>query len=139
MTAIHPTPLPTRDAATDIVAALHASWRGRLIDSRGSTESFNLERETADLYVPSQVFVFTTPSGVAAGLRLLDATDKAFAALIGPYFDPVQGTMVVTVLEGTFDADQLTGTFQTRRYQWRDTVRSGHFTATRAEKISRAA
>ena len=141
MTAIHPTPIPTTrdDARTDVVGALHGSWRGRLTDSQGTAESFNLERESPDHYVPGQVFVFTTPTGVAAGMRLLDASEKAFAALIGPYFDPAEGTMVVTVLEGTCESGRLTGSFVTRRHSWRDIIRSGHFTATRVENISRAA
>ena len=123
----------------DVVAALQGSWRGRLTDSHGSAESFNLERETVNHYVPGQVFLFTTPTGIAAGMRLLEAGERAFVALIGPYFDPSEGAMVVTVLEGTCEPGRLSGEFHTRRYSWRDTLRSGHFTATRVGKISRAA
>jgi hypothetical protein len=130
-----------RDETTrqDVVAALHGSWRGRLTDAHGEAESFNLECEDQNLQVPGQVCLFTTPAGIAAGVRLLEAGDRAFVALIGPYFDPIEGAMVVTVLEGTCEPDRLTGAFHTRRYSWRDTLRSGQFTATRAEKISRAA
>ena len=84
----------------DVVAALTGSWRGRLTDTHGSAESFNLEREAVDHYVPGQVFLFTTPTGIAAGMRLLEANEHTFVALIGPYFDPGEGAMVVTVLEG---------------------------------------
>ena len=90
-------------------------------------------------FVPGQVFLFTTPTGIAAGMRLLEAGERAFVALIGPYFDPSEAAMVVTVLEGTCEPGRLTGEFHTRRYSWRDTLRSGHFTATRVGKISRAA
>lgn len=127
---------PTR---LDVVAALEGSWRGRLSDTNGASESFNLERESLDHHVPGQVFLFTTPTGIAAGLRLLEAGDRAFAALVGPYFDPAEGTMVVTVLEGTCEPGRLEGTFHTRRYNWRDTLKSGRFSATRVEKVSRAA
>jgi hypothetical protein len=123
----------------DVVAALAGSWRGRLTDAHGSAESFNLERESVDHYVPGQVFLFTTPTGIAAGMRLLEAGERSFVGLIGPYFDPVEGAMVVTVLEGTTATGRLTGTFHTRRYNWRTTLRNGHFTATRVEQISRAA
>lgn len=123
----------------DVVAALTGSWRGWLTDAQGAAESFNLERENVNLYVPGQVFLFTTPTGIAAGMRLLEAGEHAFVGLIGPYFHPAEGAMVVTVLEGTLEPGRLTGTFQTRRYNWRTTLRSGHFTATRVEQISRAA
>lgn len=122
-----------------VVSALTASWRGRLTDARGGSESFNLEREAVDHYVPGQVFLFTTPTGIVAGMRLLEAGDRAFVGLIGPYFDPAEGAMVVTVLEGTVEPGRLTGMFHTRRFNWRTTLRSGHFTATRVDKISRAA
>ena len=122
-----------------VVSVLNGSWRGRLTDARGAAESFNLEREAVDHYVPGQVFLYTTPTGIAAGMRLLEAGDKAFVALIGPYFDPTEAAMVVTVLEGTTEPGGLSGTFHTRRYNWRTTLRSGHFTATRVEQISRAA
>lgn len=136
-TTIDVTTIARRDETT-VVAALAGSWRGRLQDAQGAAESFNLERESLDR-VPGQVFLFTTPTGVAAGMRLLEAGDRAFVALIGPYFDPAEGAMVVTVLEGTGEPDRLEGTFHTRRYNWRDTIRSGRFTATRVEQVSRAA
>ena len=123
----------------DVVSALAGSWRGRLTDAHGASDSFNLEREAIDHFVPGQVFLFTTPTGIAAGMRLLEAGERAFVGLIGPYFDPAEGTMVVTVLEGTAEPGRLVGTFHTRRYNWRTTLRSGHFTATRVGQISRAA
>ena len=140
-TMIDLTHIPTSRDETrqDLVSVLNGSWRGRLTDARGAAESFNLEREAVDHYVPGQVFLYTTPTGVAAGMRLLEAGDKAFVALIGPYFDPTEAAMVVTVLEGTTESGGLSGTFHTRRYNWRTTLRSGHFTATRVEQISRAA
>ena len=140
-TMIDLTHIPTSRDETrqDVVSVLNGSWRGRLTDARGAAESFNLEREAVDHYVPGQVFLYTTPTGVAAGMRLLEAGDKAFVALIGPYFDPIEAAMVVTVLEGTTEPGGLSGTFHTRRYNWRTTLRSGHFTATRVEQISRAA
>jgi hypothetical protein len=133
------THLAQHDSNPDVVAALAGSWRGRLTEAHGASGSFNLEREAIDHYVPGQVFLFTTPTGIAAGMRLLEAGERAFVGLIGPYFDPAEGAMVVTVLEGTTEPGRLVGTFHTRRYNWRTTIRSGHFTATRVGQISRAA
>jgi hypothetical protein len=136
------TPIPPHRDETirfDVIGALSGSWRGRLTDDHGAAESFNLEREAVDHHVPGQVFLFTTPTGITAGMRLLEASEHAFVALIGPYFDPSEGAMVVTVLEGAVGPGQLTGEFHTRRYSWRDTLRSGQFTATRVGQISRAA
>ena len=141
-TTLNPTPLPVQRNETtrhEVVAALSGSWRGRMTDARGGAESFNLEREALDHRVPGQVFLFTTPTGIAAGMRLLEANDRAFVALIGPYFEPTEAAMVVTVLEGTYEPGRLTGTFHTRRYNWRDTLRTGQFTAARVEQVSRAA
>jgi hypothetical protein len=93
-TTIDLTPIPQhRDETTrfDVVGALAGSWRGRLTDDHGAAESFNLERESLDHYVPGQVFLFTTPTGIVAGTRLLEAGERSFVALIGPYFDPAEG------------------------------------------------
>ena len=133
------THIAQHESNQEVVAALAASWRGRLTDAKGASDSFNLEREAIDHYVPGQVFLFTTPTGIAAGMRLLEAGERAFVGLIGPYFDPAEGAMVVTVLEGTAEPGRLVGTFHTRRYNWRTTLRSGHFTAARVGQISRAA
>jgi hypothetical protein len=86
-----------------------------MTDDHGSAESFNLEREAVDHYIPGQVFLYTTPTGVAAGMRLLEASEHSFVALIGPYFDPIEAAMVVTVLEGTCEPGRLQGEFHTRR------------------------
>ena len=138
-TDVTPIAAQSDETRADVVGALAGSWRGRLTDAHGAAESFNLEREAVDHYVPGQVFLFTTPTGIAAGMRLLEAGERAFVGLIGPYFDPTEGAMVVTVLEGTTEPGRLVGTFHTRRYNWRTTLRSGHFSATRVGQISRAA
>ena len=139
MIDLMPIGVSDQETRPDVMASLAGSWRGRLTDTHGAAESFNLERESIDHYVPGQIFLFTTPMGIAAGMRLLEASEHAFVGLIGPYFDPAEGTMVVTVLEGTTEPGRLVGTFHTRRYNWRNTIRSGHFNATRVEQISRAA
>ena len=140
MNTIELTTIPAqREQPCNVVGALSGSWLGRMTDDQGSAESFNLEREAVDHYVPGQVFLYTTPTGIAAGMRLLEANEHSFVALIGPYFDPTEAAMVVTVLEGTCEPGRLEGEFHTRRYNWRDTLRHGRFTATRAGQVSRAA
>lgn len=140
MKTIDLTTIPAhQEQACNVVGALSGSWRGLMTDDRGSAESFNLEREAVETFVPGQVFLYTTPTGVAAGMRLLEANEHAFVALIGPYFDPTEAAMVVTVLEGTCEPGRLQGEFHTRRYNWRDTLRHGRFTATRAGQVYRAA
>ena len=140
MNTIELTTIPAhQEQACNVVGALSGSWRGRMTDDRGSAESFNLEREAVETFVPGQVFLYTTPTGVAAGMRLLEANERSFVALIGPYFDPTEAAMVVTVLEGTCEPGRLEGEFHTRRYNWRDTLRHGRFTATRTGQVSRAA
>jgi hypothetical protein len=132
-TTIDLTPISTQRDETrrDVVAALQGSWRGRLTDARGSAESFNLEREAVDHHVPGQVFLFTTPTGIAAGMRLLEAGERAFVALIGPYFDPSEGAMLVTVLEA-YSSGRLWGvphlSIQLARH-----LRSGHHRPRRAD------
>ena len=143
-TTIHFTPIspaPTDSPRRpDVVAALSGAWRGRLTDTGGHTESFNLQPNGATGHrVRGQFLQFTTPAGLAAPVRLLEAGERVFVALIGPYFDPAAGTFVVTVLEGAQDEGVIEGTFHTRPHSGRETLRSGRFTAARADPAHRAA
>ena len=91
-TTIELTPhAPRRDGTgQDVIALLRGSWRGRLTDAQGAAESFNLEREDANQYVPGQVFLFTTPTGIAAGMRLLEAGERTFVAYL---IEPITKTL----------------------------------------------
>jgi hypothetical protein len=126
-------------ARPDAVVELSGAWRGRLVDTCGDAESFNLERDASDPRLPGQFHLFTTPAGLAAGARLLEAGERTFVVLIGPYLDPGSHRAVVTVLEGNLDAGGMGGEFHTRLHGGRETVRQGRFTATRTEKVTRAA
>lgn len=121
------------------VAQLSGAWRGRLVDQGGSAESFNLERDLSDPRLPGQFQLFTTPGGLAAGARLLEAGERTFVMLIGPYLDVATRQSVVTVLEGNLDHGSMDGRFHTRRYGGREVIRQGRFTATRTESVTRAA
>jgi hypothetical protein len=132
---------PARQAGDrpDAVVALSGAWRGRLVGETGVAESFNLERDTADPRLLGQFHLFTTPGGITAGARLLEAGERNFVVLIGPYLDAVSRRAVVTVLEGTLEADGMEGEFYTRRHGGREIARKGRFTASRTESVTRAA
>jgi hypothetical protein len=132
-------PVRAAGARPDAVVELSGAWRGRLVVEGGTAESFNLERDTADVRLPGQFQLFTTPGGLAAGARLLEAGERTFVLLVGPYLDPASRLAVVTVLEGSLDASGMDGVFHTRRHGGRETVRQGRFSATRTGSVTRAA
>ena len=104
------------------------------------SEPFTLLRDASiDAVVAGRFLFFSTPRIAPTGVKLLDANDRAFVALIGPYFDPRENGDVVTVLEGVRNGSTLEGTFYTRLYKWRETLRSGRFVASRVETANRAA
>lgn len=112
------------------VAALAGNWRGRFIDQHGAVEPFTLLRDASlDAVVAGRFLFFSTPDVAPVGVKLLDANDRAFVALIGPYYDPREKADVVTVLEGVRTGPMLEGTWYTRLHNWRDTLRSGQFVA----------
>ncbi len=87
------TPIPpARDESKRHPAAVDAlagSWRGRFIDDENATESFTLLRDgSVDAAVAGRFLFFATPRMAPTGVKLLEANDRAFVALIGPYFDP---------------------------------------------------
>jgi hypothetical protein len=141
MYAFTPIP-PAREASQKpaAVAALFGSWRGRFIDESGNEQSFTLLRDTSlDASVAGRFLFFATRDVSPTGVKLLEASQQAFVALIGPYYDPTENTHVVTVLEGVRKGEVLEGTFHTCLHEWRKIVRRGQFTATRAEPSHRAA
>lgn len=138
------TPFPPSRSATgsrpEAVAALAGTWRGRLTDEAGAAESFTLLRDASvDAVVAGRFLFFSTPSVAPTGVKLLDANDRAFVALVGPYYDPRENADVVTVLEGVRHGAKIEGTYYTRLHNWRETLRSGRFVASRAESANRAA
>jgi hypothetical protein len=111
-----------------------------LVDQSGAVDTFTLLRDgSVDSSVAGRFLFFATPTVAPTGMKLLEANDRAFVALIGPYFDPRHNADVVTVLEGVRDGTTIEGTFYTRQHAWREMIRSGRFTATRADAATRAA
>jgi hypothetical protein len=137
------TPLPPVSGDANrpaLAAALSGTWRGRLVEENGYAESFTLLRDASvDAVVAGRFLFFATPRISPTGVKLLDANDRAFVALIGPYFDQSVNDDVVTVLEGVRNGNVLEGMFYTRNNRRRETVRSGRFVARRAEPANRAA
>jgi hypothetical protein len=137
------TPLPV--ASNDVrkpsaVAALAGTWRGETIDEQGNREAFTLLRDTSsDASVVGRFLFFATRDVAPTGVKLLEASEASFVALVGPYYDPRDDAEVVTIFEGTRRGADIQGTFYTRVHGWRETLRSGQFAATRAGNTHRAA
>jgi hypothetical protein len=137
------TPLPV--ARNDVrkpsaVAALAGTWRGETIDEAGNKEAFTLLRDaSSDASVVGRFLFFATRDVSPTGVKLLEASESSFVALVGPYYDPRENAEVVTVFEGSRRGTAMHGTFYTRVHGWRETIRSGHFSAVRAGNAHRAA
>ncbi|MCC6316428.1 MAG: hypothetical protein IT361_01965 [Gemmatimonadaceae bacterium] len=137
------TPLPpSRSDARrpSALAALAGTWRGNMVDQAGHRESMTLIRDTtSDAAVAGRFLFFVTRDVAPTGVRLLEASNTSFVAMIGPYFDPRESGDVVTVLEGHRTGDRIEGTFYTRLHGCRDTLREGTFSASRSGSTHRAA
>ena len=67
------------------------------------------------------------------GVKLLEASQSTFVAMVGPYFDPRENGEVVTVFEGRRVDGKISGKFNTRLVRGYRQVRAGKFVAVRAE------
>ncbi|MFN8574985.1 MAG: hypothetical protein U0132_23235 [Gemmatimonadaceae bacterium] len=140
--AFTPIPPSRSEAARrpDSIAGLAGTWRGQLFDATGAGTSFHLLRDnTPDASVTGRFLFFATADVPPTGVRLLEASQRSFVALIGPYFDPRENADVVTVFEGTRDGSSISGSFYTRSSSWHDVLRSGTFLANRVAAEPRAA
>ena len=119
---------------------LAGTWRGDLVDEHGASEPFTLIRDlSSDAAVAGRFLFFVTRDVAPTGVRLLEAANTSFVALIGPYYHPAENAEVITVLEGIRTGSAIEGTFHTRLQGWRDTLRSGRFTARRVDGANKAA
>ena len=138
-TAFAFTPLPPSRTAAPL-SALAGNWRGELVDENGSREPFTFLRDaSSDASVAGRFLFFATRDVSPTGVKLLEASESSFVALIGPYYDPRENAEVVTVFEGTRKGTGIEGTFYTRVHGWRDMIRSGTFSALRLGNANRAA
>lgn len=122
-------------------AALAGNWRGEMvIDGTGERVPFTLLRDqSSDAAVAGRFLFFATKDVAPTGMKLLEAANAVFVALVGPYYCPRENADVMTVFEGTRHGDCIEGSFYTRVQNWRNTLRSGQFSATRADSTTRAA
>lgn len=65
-----------------------------------------------------------------ADVKLVEATDSTYAALIGPYFSPTVGADVVTRVAGTTNGNRIVGTWSAHPVAGGKTT-NGRFEATR--------
>ena len=136
------TPLPPMRNESDPVGvrALAGTWRGNFLDESGVARPFTLLRDSSpDASVAGRFLFFVASDVQPTGVRLLDANERAFVALIGPYFDPRENAEVITVLEGLRTGSRIDGNYYTKLPKWKGTVRRGEFTAMRADRANRAA
>ena len=123
------------------VAALAGNWRGEMVvDGSGDRVPFTLLRDrSSDAAVAGRFLFFATRDVAPTGMKLLEASSNTFVALVGPYYCPRENADVMTIFEGVRCGKKMDGTFYTRVQNWRDTVRSGHFSASQADSSTRAA
>ncbi len=122
-------------------SALAGNWRGEMIlDQSGEHVPFTLLRDKSnDAAVVGRFLFFATNDVAPTGMKLLEASSSTFVALVGPYYCPRENADVMTVFEGVRDGQHMEGTFYTRVQNWRETVRSGRFSATQSVAATRAA
>ena len=142
--AFTPLPIATPRAESgsfpNPIRALAGTWRGTLEDESGLVRPFTLVRDsTPDAAVAGRFLFFVAADVQPTGVRLLEANDRAFVALIGPYYDPREDAEVLTVLEGVRTDSRIEGSYYTKLPNWKGTVRRGEFTALRADRANRAA
>src|SRR5574341_429755 len=136
------TPLPPARNDSEMhpaaIGALAGTWRGNLLDESGVMRPFTMLRDSSpDAAVAGRFLFFVAADIEPTGVRLLDANERAFVALIGPYYDPREDAEVITVLEGLRTGCRIEGTFYTKLPKWKGTVRRGEFAALRADRANR--
>src|SRR2546430_1228447 len=132
------TPIPPSRTSTSIkpglVSELGGVWKGRLMRGDGKAATpFTLIRDASvDAAVAGRFLFFSTKDIPPTGVKLLEASQSTFVAMIGPYYDPEEDADVVTVLEGRRVGLDLQGTFNTSLVRGWRRGRSGWFVAARA-------
>lgn len=131
------TPIPPARGMSrpPIMSALSGMWRGHLLATGDDVSMpFTLIRDASiDASVVGRFLFFSTKDVPPTGVKLLEASQSTFVALIGPYFDPRENGDVVTVFEGRRDDGKISGKFNTRLVRGYRQVRVGKFVAVRGE------
>jgi hypothetical protein len=131
------TPIPPGRGATrpPIMSGLAGLWRGHLMAADENVSiPFTLIRDASvDASVVGRFLFFSTKDVPPTGVKLLEASQSTFVALVGPYFDPAENGEVVTVFEGRRVDGKISGKFNTRLVRGYRQIRTGKFVAIRAE------
>ena len=134
------TPIPPARGATrpPIMSALSGIWRGHLMaaDEDVSTPFTLIRDASVDASVVGRFLFFMTKDIPATGVKLLEASQSTFVAMVGPYYDPRENCEVVTVFEGRRVDGKISGKFNTRLVRGYRQVREGKFVALRADTTS---
>ena len=100
---------------------------------------FTLIRDASvDASVVGRFLFFMTKDVPPTGVKLLEASQSTFVAMVGPYFDPRENADVVTVFEGRRVDSKISGKFNTKLVRSYRQVRAGRFVALRVESGSAA-
>ena len=95
---------------------------------------FTLIRDASiDASVVGRFLFFMTKDVPPTGVKLLEASQSTFVAMIGPYFDPRENAEVVTVFEGRRVEGKISGKFNPRLVRGYRPVRAGKFVAIRED------
>jgi hypothetical protein len=115
------------------MSALAGVWRGHLMAADDDVSvPFTLIRDASvDASVVGRFLFFMTKDVPPTGVKLLEASQSTFVAMIGPYFDPRENSDVVTVFEGRRIDSKIAGKFNTRLVRGYRQVRVGKFVALR--------
>ena len=131
------TPIPPSRGSfrPPIMSALAGLWRGQLMATDDDVSvPFTLIRDASvDASVVGRFLFFMTKDVPPTGVKLLEASQSTFVALVGPYFDPRENSEVVTVFEGRRVDGKISGKFNTRLVRGYRQVRAGKFVAVRSE------
>ena len=133
--AFTPIPPARGNFKPPIMSALAGVWRGHLMAADDDVSvPFTLIRDASvDASVVGRFLFFMTKDVPPTGVKLLEASQSTFVAMVGPYFDPRESADVVTVFEGRRVDNKISGKFNTRLVRGYRQVRAGRFVALRAE------
>ena len=133
--AFTPIPPARGNFRPPIMSALSGIWRGHLMGADEDVSvPFTLIRDASvDASVVGRFLFFMTKDVPPTGVKLLEASQSTFVAMVGPYFDPRENADVVTVFEGRRVDSKISGKFNTKLVRGYRQVRAGRFVALRVE------
>ena len=133
--AFTPIPPARGNFRPPIMSALSGVWRGHLMATDEDVSiPFTLIRDASvDASVVGRFLFFMTKDVPPTGMKLLEASQSTFVAMVGPYFDPRENADVVTVFEGRRIDGKISGKFNTKLVRGYHQIRAGRFVAVRVE------